>query len=840
MAIATTLRYTVDLNASTMKATLSAPLVQGDRLAHKVVVGLMRGGAKADLTGATCEGYMVLCDQRTVLLMGEIKENEVSVTLSAPCYAVPGRVYLLIQLSSGETTYTPLYLSGNVVNGATGTIIDPEDVIPSLGDLLAQIEATKAAAALANAEAESANHAAAAADQAADDANQAAINAITATADAEAATQLALEAAQGADAGALAANTAAGAANQAAEDATEATEAATAATQDADDATQAASTATALAVTATKEANLATQGTKAATAQAQLAAAAIEGMTIAEVDLPSDVPGYAAISDVDGHKHIDLGLRQGKGYTILGQFDTLGGLMADVQNPKVGDQYYVGLVAPRNVLRWDGTGWVDDGKLQGAPGEAATLEVVETMTGEAGTAATMTETEASTPQHRRYMFTVPQGIKGDPGLTTSVNGVQQVEGNVQLAGTDIPSGVNPDWTVTDGLLAAKKTYVSFDTASDTNTKDRTVGDRWVIPSRNAKNKIWPNLFTNGNVNTAELPTGVTVTYEGTKITAAVVNSVIGAGFRFGNITMNPLGDLIATHKYYAAVMGAVYRTAASGTFEKQSVCDLNIGGLGTVGGAGINTEDGLPLMKANTKTRITSKVFTASRTTPIVLSFNFIFADTARLGTTISGTTYFELGDILLIDLTEIFGAGAEPTNSNVYDSLFLTGAWWGDGFPCELNMRTYFEKVQFGGKTAVCTEKENYGMWADIPLLTLPRPTYATAAAGFSFADGYPRYRRFGQFVYFEIQFTITTAMTAAQVKSLTTNAMLALPAMPGKFPCYSSVNTHQLFLHIARTEDNIVQLSLQSITAAVVNTVVTVNGMYMADDFSHDSRVV
>jgi hypothetical protein len=69
----------------------------------------------------------------------------------------------------------------------------------------------------------------------------------------------------------------------------------------------------------------------------------------------------------------------------------------------------------------DKTAWqtvAEAGKtgLKGDAGEAATLEVVETITGDYGTEASITEADGSTAQHRKLIITIPQR-ENDDALT---------------------------------------------------------------------------------------------------------------------------------------------------------------------------------------------------------------------------------------------------------------------------------------------------------------------------------------------------------------------------------------------------------------------------------------
>ncbi|MDR1203736.1 MAG: hypothetical protein LBL58_19170 [Tannerellaceae bacterium] len=55
----------------------------------------------------------------------------------------------------------------------------------------------------------------------------------------------------------------------------------------------------------------------------------------------------------------------GKGLCIIGRYDTLEALQADVANPQQGDMYNVGTVAPYLIYMYDNGVWESQGKLQG-------------------------------------------------------------------------------------------------------------------------------------------------------------------------------------------------------------------------------------------------------------------------------------------------------------------------------------------------------------------------------------------------------------------------------------------------------------------------------------------
>lgn len=94
---------------------------------------------------------------------------------------------------------------------------------------------------------------------------------------------------------------------------------------------------------------------------------------------------------------LDSGALTGRGLTILGTYGDLPALQNAVTSPAPGDAYAVGGAEPYDIYIWDGvhSQWRDHGRLQGA--------------------------------------------KGADGLTTSVNGVAHVDGNVQLLAGHIPT-----------------------------------------------------------------------------------------------------------------------------------------------------------------------------------------------------------------------------------------------------------------------------------------------------------------------------------------------------------------------------------------------------------------
>ena len=117
-------------------------------------------------------------------------------------------------------------------------------------------------------------------------------------------------------------------------------------------------------------------------AAAETAVNAVNGMTAEAFE--SDTPS-AAVTDVDGHKHIAFGIvrgpegqrgpqgEPGAGLRILGTHASQSALASAVTAPKQGDMYQVGTAAPYTIWMWDAAkGWLSLGQLQGAQGATFT------------------------------------------------------------------------------------------------------------------------------------------------------------------------------------------------------------------------------------------------------------------------------------------------------------------------------------------------------------------------------------------------------------------------------------------------------------------------------------
>lgn len=358
------LHYTTDLLCGVFQTNLPMLFASGEKSAHSLTIQLREGREPAVIHSPTVKAYFIRSDKSTVFWSGSISGSTVSVTMKESCYVQPGGFSLVIMIGDEDDRTAVFWGVGTVVRSTTDTIVDPSETIPSLEELLAMIGAME-----------------------------------TATTAAQSATS--------------AANTAAGAANTAAGQATTAASNASTAAGQANTAAGNASTAAGAANTAAQTANTAAQK--------------IDGMTVSAAGLTAGSSPTAAISDVDGHKHVAFGIPKGdKG----DKGDT------GPQGPK-GDTGATGSQGPQGQQG-----------PKGDTGATPDISIGTVTTGAPGTQASATMT--GTPEAPVLSLTIPRGMPGE-GNVSSVAGVMPDEdGDVPLTAENV--GARPvDW-LPDGLI----------------------------------------------------------------------------------------------------------------------------------------------------------------------------------------------------------------------------------------------------------------------------------------------------------------------------------------------------------------------------------------------------
>lgn len=157
-----------DLQKGVDVTPLRGNLFSGDSQSNLIGVEVYDNDQAVTLSGSV-QGFFIRGDGATVTIAnGTLDGNKASVILPSACYAIIGPVSIAIKV--GGTTVGACH--GYVYRTSTDAIVDPDHVIPSLSELLAQIEACQNATTAANTAATNANTKAGLADTAATNANQ--------------------------------------------------------------------------------------------------------------------------------------------------------------------------------------------------------------------------------------------------------------------------------------------------------------------------------------------------------------------------------------------------------------------------------------------------------------------------------------------------------------------------------------------------------------------------------------------------------------------------------------------------------------------------------------------
>ena len=131
----------IDLeNAEISRSFVKHTIGEGDIYANRFGVKVLRNGEPVNMTGVTCSGYFIRSDGGTVYLTGAVEGNTAYVSLAQACYAVEGQFALAIKLTGGGITGTMRIVDGVVSNTTTGTVVDPGNILPSIEDLIEEIE----------------------------------------------------------------------------------------------------------------------------------------------------------------------------------------------------------------------------------------------------------------------------------------------------------------------------------------------------------------------------------------------------------------------------------------------------------------------------------------------------------------------------------------------------------------------------------------------------------------------------------------------------------------------------------------------------------------------------
>jgi len=111
-----------------------------DNLANEIQIDLYNGNEAASISG-TVSGTVIRANGSTVPIeTGTISGNAVTVALSEACMEIPGPVQVYVKLTTGDVKTTIFAGVFTAIRTETETIIDPGTIIPSVTDLINQIQ----------------------------------------------------------------------------------------------------------------------------------------------------------------------------------------------------------------------------------------------------------------------------------------------------------------------------------------------------------------------------------------------------------------------------------------------------------------------------------------------------------------------------------------------------------------------------------------------------------------------------------------------------------------------------------------------------------------------------
>lgn len=131
--------YEQDLNKPVKVHYLDGNVFSQDNQGNLVGVNVYDGGAPATLSGAV-SASVIRSDGTTVAVAGVLTGSSCYIILPAAAYAMPGVISIVIKLTGGGSTTTLCAVVANVYQSATDATVDPGTIIPSVQDLIEQIQ----------------------------------------------------------------------------------------------------------------------------------------------------------------------------------------------------------------------------------------------------------------------------------------------------------------------------------------------------------------------------------------------------------------------------------------------------------------------------------------------------------------------------------------------------------------------------------------------------------------------------------------------------------------------------------------------------------------------------
>ena len=131
--------YDQDLKQPVKVHYLHGNVFSQDNQGNILGVNVFDDGSPASLSG-TVNAYIIRSDGATVPATGSISENKAYVTLPEAAYAIPGIISVVLKLTTGSVVVTLLAVVATVYTSITSSAVDPGTIIPSIEDLIAEIQ----------------------------------------------------------------------------------------------------------------------------------------------------------------------------------------------------------------------------------------------------------------------------------------------------------------------------------------------------------------------------------------------------------------------------------------------------------------------------------------------------------------------------------------------------------------------------------------------------------------------------------------------------------------------------------------------------------------------------
>ena len=123
-----------DLQKPVSVKQLPTTLFLGDNESNLIGVEILDGGSAAVMTGDVY-GYILRDDDDTIIVQGTLEGNNAFIVLPATAYAITGNISIVIKVG-GKTVGACV---GRVYRSQSDTIADPDNIIPSVEELLVLI-----------------------------------------------------------------------------------------------------------------------------------------------------------------------------------------------------------------------------------------------------------------------------------------------------------------------------------------------------------------------------------------------------------------------------------------------------------------------------------------------------------------------------------------------------------------------------------------------------------------------------------------------------------------------------------------------------------------------------